>query len=175
MGIGDAYKGIDTIIRAYSRVWPARPNSRLNVVGDGADRGRLEDLAARLGAGDRIRFLGAVDDSELREQYRNCRFFVLPSRKEGFGLVYLEAMAFGRPVLAARATAVPEIVRHRESGELVPYGDDLALAESMGRLFDDSELAMQYGQRGREIVASEFSFERYRTQVEYALKTLVRA
>jgi phosphatidyl-myo-inositol dimannoside synthase len=175
MGLGDAYKGIDTVIRAFSRVWPTRPTSRLHIVGDGADRGRLEALAKELGAGDRIRFLGGVDDRELRTQYRDCRFFVLPSRKEGFGLVYLEAMAAGKPVLAARSTAVPEIVRDRECGELVAYGDDRALAESMGHLFDDPELARSYGQRGLEIATTEFAFDTYRTKVESALRGLVRA
>lgn len=175
LGLGDTYKGMDTVIRAFSRVWPTRPTTRLHIVGDGADRARLEALASELGAAERIRFLGGVDDRELRQQYRDCRFFVLPSRKEGFGLVYLEAMAAGKPVLAARATAVPEIVRHGESGELVTYGDDEALAESMGRLFDDPELARRYGQRGLEIAASEFSFETYRTRVESALRRLIRA
>jgi phosphatidyl-myo-inositol dimannoside synthase len=175
LSLGDTYKGMDSVIRAFSRIWSTRPTARLHVVGDGADRARLEALARDLGAGERIRFLGGVDDRELRKQYAECRFFVLPSRKEGFGLVYLEAMAAGKPVLAARATAVPEIVRHGESGELVTYGDDEALAEGMSRLFDDAELARTYGQHGLKIATSEFSFEIYRTRVESALRRLVRA
>jgi glycosyltransferase involved in cell wall biosynthesis len=170
MGRGDTYKGIETTLVAFARVWRARPASALVVVGEGEDRPRLMSVARDLGIGEQVRFTGAISDDELRRLYERCAFFVLPSKKEGFGLVYLEAMAAGKAVLAARATAVPEIVIDRESGELVPYDDVEALQESMARLFADPELAASYGARGLRQVESEFSFERYRAAIARALE-----
>ncbi len=108
LGKGDRYKGLDVTIRAFARLPASLGPVELMVVGDGEDRARLEALAAASGA--RVRFLGPVSDERLQELYGSCAFFVLPSSKEGFGLVYLEAMAAGRAVVAASATAVPEIV-----------------------------------------------------------------
>ena len=106
----ERYKGHDQLLEAMTTL----PDARLVVAGDGDDRRRLEEKAAALGLGDRTFFTGFLSEATLAELYRRCAAFVMPSRGEGFGLVYLEAMRAGKPVLAARGSAAEEIVRGRE-------------------------------------------------------------
>ncbi len=168
LSVADRYKGIDVTIRAFGRLPAALGAVELWVVGEGDDRRRLEALAS-MGARPRVRFLGLVSDARLRELYEACAFFVLPSSKEGFGLVYLEAMASGRAVVAATATAVPEIVSDGVTGRLVGPGDEHGLAAAMASLFADPALAAHYGRAGRERVATRFGFDRYAGAVGEAL------
>lgn len=128
----DAYKGYDALIRAFARL-PASAEStapRLRLVGDGDDRSRLENLAVTLGVSDRVTFSGRLDDAALRRAFADCTCFALPSTGEGFGLVYLEALAAGRPCVGVRATAVPELLAS-EAGELAEPGDIASLATAL--------------------------------------------
>src|SRR5205814_6993869 len=93
----------------------------------GDDVPRLQELCSRLGVADAVTFTGFIDDQRLAEELSRCRMFALPSRKEGFGLVFLEAMARGRPCLGARAGGVPEVITE-STGMLVEYGDVAQLA-----------------------------------------------
>jgi glycosyltransferase involved in cell wall biosynthesis len=165
----DRYKGIDITIRAFSRLPASVGPVELWIAGDGNDRARLEKLAAATHCRERIRFLGHVSDDRLRELYAGCAFFVLPSAKEGFGLVYLEAMQVGRAVIAATATAVPEIVVDGQTGRLVGPGDELGLAAAMASLFADPELAARFGRAGFERLSSNFGFERYAAKISEGL------
>jgi glycosyltransferase involved in cell wall biosynthesis len=107
----DRYKGVELLIQAMPEVLKAEPQATLRIIGQGDDLPRLRSLARGLGLlGQGIELLGFVKDEELRQELKNCRLFALPSTREGFGLVYLEAMAHGRPCLGARAAAVPEII-----------------------------------------------------------------
>lgn len=126
---GDAYKGVDTLIEAMPAVRKEFPLARLRIVGTGDDQPRLAALAQRLGAGFAVDFLGAVSDEVLGAEYAACDLFALPSRREGFGLVFLEAMAYGKPCIGARAGGVPEVI-DGATGQLVDYGNipDLAAA-----------------------------------------------
>lgn len=124
----DRTKGIDHLIAALPAVRTKHPAAHLRIVGDGADRNRLEALASASGARDHITFLGHVDDAALRRELAGCTVFALPSAKEGFGLVYLEAMAAGKPCVAASAGGAPEVV-DASSGLLAPFGDPDRLAE----------------------------------------------
>jgi len=126
----EGYKGVDHLIQSLPAVRAALPGVRLRVVGTGNDRPRLQALANRLGVTGIVDFSGFVEEAALREEYRSCTLFALPSRKEGFGIVFLEAMANGRPCLGARAGATPEII-DATSGVLVEYGD---VAQIAGRL-----------------------------------------
>jgi glycosyltransferase involved in cell wall biosynthesis len=171
----DAYKGVDTAIRAMARLSPSAGAAEFHVVGDGTDRGRLERLAASLGVAGRVRFHGAVDDEALRRLYSDCAFFVLPSSKEGFGIVYLEAMAAGKAVIAATETAVPEIVVDGETGRLVAAGDDRGLAAAMEGLFAAPEMAARYGRAGLRRLEERFTYPRYERAVAEALGPLWEA
>lgn len=154
----DAYKGIDVTLAALARL-PDPP--RLVVVGEGADRARLQALARTP-----VTFTGAVDDATLQALYADASAFVLPSTGEGFGLVYLEAMAHGLPVIGARAGGTPEVVVDGETGVLVAPGDVDALAHALGHL----DPAM--GPRGRARVERHFLYPRYAADVAAALSAL---
>jgi glycosyltransferase involved in cell wall biosynthesis len=127
----DTYKGVDTMIETMQLVRREYPLARLRIVGTGDDQPRLLALAQRLGIGGAVDFLGSLDDHALRCEYAACDLFALPSRKEGFGLVFLEAMTYGKPCLGARAGGVPEVINDTV-GQLAEYGNipDLAAAVS---------------------------------------------
>lgn len=118
----DTYKGVDTLIESLPLVRRNLPLAHLRVVGGGDDLPRLQTLARRLGVESACNFTGVVDDDALRAEYAACEFFALPSRKEGFGLVYLEAMIHGKPCLGARAGGVPEVIDD-SVGALADYGN----------------------------------------------------
>jgi glycosyltransferase involved in cell wall biosynthesis len=118
----DSYKGIDTLIEALPGIRHVFPLAQLRIVGGGDDLPRLRELAARLHAANCVHFTGSIDDEALRREYAACDLFALPSRREGFGLVYLEAMTFGKSCLAARAGGAPEVVNDR-IGALADYGN----------------------------------------------------
>jgi glycosyltransferase involved in cell wall biosynthesis len=125
----EAYKGVDHLIAALPAIRTAVPGARLRVVGDGSDRPRLEALARTLGMAGAVDFAGRVGDAELRASFAACQLFALPSRAEGFGLVYLEALAQGKPCIAANAGGAPEVV-DATCGALVEYGDIAALSRA---------------------------------------------
>jgi glycosyltransferase involved in cell wall biosynthesis len=129
----DAYKGIDHLIQAMPVLRERVPGARLRIVGTGDDQPRLETLTASLGLDGAVEFMGFVDDAELNRQYGLCRVFALPSKKEGFGLVFLEAMAYGKPCLGARDGGIPEVINDH-CGALVDYGNVTQIAGAAARL-----------------------------------------
>jgi phosphatidyl-myo-inositol dimannoside synthase len=145
LSAADAYKGYDHLLRAFALLPPsafhAHPElaPRLRFVGDGDDRPRLEGLARELRIADRVEFSGRLPDAALRQAFADCICFALPSTGEGFGLVYLEALAAGRPCVGVAAAAVPELI-NSAVGVLAPPGDDpalaVALAECIARPWD---------------------------------------
>ncbi|HYP18200.1 MAG TPA: asparagine synthase-related protein, partial [Opitutus sp.] len=118
----DRYKGVQHMIEAMPAIRARLPAATLRIVGRGDDLPRLQQLRDRLSLGAAVEFLGYLDDRRMREELRSCSLFALPSKKEGFGLVFLEAMANGRPCLGVRAGGVPEVVT-ADTGSLVEYGD----------------------------------------------------
>jgi len=153
-------KGVDHVLNALHLLRNTIPDIRYRIVGYGSDRGRLERIAKELGIEDRVDFAGVVDVHELSELYKSCEIFVLPSGQEGFGMVFLEAMAAGKPIIAARAGAVPEVVLDGQTGILVDYGDESALARAIERVCTDHELGARLGSAGRQRFLERFTFER---------------
>jgi glycosyltransferase involved in cell wall biosynthesis len=129
---GDPYKGVDLMIEAMPVLRRWHPRAQLRIVGGGNDRPRLEGLVRQFAVESCVRFTGIIDDAQLCREYADCDVFALPSRKEGFGLVYLEAMSFGKPCLAARAGGAPEVVNDSVGG-LVEYGN----TEQIAAMIDD--------------------------------------
>ncbi len=159
----DAYKGFDLLIEALPLVRRDYPTARLRIVGKGDDLPRLTALAARVGVAGWVDFLGPIDDDALRAEYAACDLFALPSRREGFGLVYLEAMAHGKPCLGARAGGAPEVIND-SVGALVEYGNlaDLAAAVSdLVRHPRDSEVVRRH--------AAAFAFPVFQRRLAAAL------
>ena len=130
MAAHDWEKGIDHVIEAFPAVKNSFPDAILRIVGDGEDQARLRTLASATEHSDAITFLGRIDDDQLKEEFRGCTLFVLPSRKEGFGLVYLEAMAAGKPCIVANAGGAPEVI-NQQTGIAVPYGEVPQLTASI--------------------------------------------
>ena len=126
----DTYKGVDTMIEALPLVRREFPFAHLRIVGNGDDLPRLQALAGKLGVAGVVHFTGTIDDEALRHEYATCDLFALPSRKEGFGLVFLEAMTYGKPCLGARAGGVPEVINDAV-GQLAEYGNIPELAAAV--------------------------------------------
>lgn len=160
-----ARKGIDSVLRALPAVRRAVPDVAYVVCGDGPERERLEGLARELGVLDLVRFAGGVPDEELAEWYCAGDVFVMPSRSEppdveGFGIVFLEAGACERPVVAARAGGVPDAVAEGVSGLLVTPGDVDELAAKLVDLLRDPARAAELGRNGRARVLAELNWDR---------------
>lgn len=143
-------KGVDTLLRAFANI---STNATLRVVGAGPERNRLEHLARTLDLADRIHFLGHLPFAALVTEYRNATLFALPTEQEGFGIVFLEAMASGLAVVAMRAGAVPEVVADGATALMVNAGDEAALTDALDRLLRDPVLRAKLGNAGRERVA----------------------
>lgn len=123
LSASDAYKGVDTILLAIRQARWAGLNVTLDLVGSGNDKCRLEQLACSLNVHDAVRFRGNVSDQKLEELFAEAHVFVMPSRNEGFGIVFLEAMAAGLPCIGANHGGTPEVIEHGESGFLIEHGD----------------------------------------------------
>jgi glycosyltransferase involved in cell wall biosynthesis len=137
------------------------PGAVLRIVGDGDDRPRLEERAAALNLGRQIVFAGRLDDEALRREYANCTAFVMPSRDEGFGFVFVEAMRAGRPCVGARGAA-DEIIADGDTGWLVTAGDPAQLRDAVVRMLRDRAAADTMGARGRVRFLQHFTEERFR-------------
>ena len=158
-------KGIDTVIRALPKVLSVVRDAFYVVVGEGDDRARLERLAQESNVRDRVLFLGEQSLHDLKECYSRCCAFVMPSRQEGFGIVFLEAMAFGRPIIAGNHGGTPEFVQDGVTGFLVEYDRVNVLADRLIRLLQDDELCRRMGDAGRRAVEANFSFEQFRERL----------
>jgi glycosyltransferase involved in cell wall biosynthesis len=130
-----------------------RTPARLRIVGTGPQGEALQALARALGLSDRVTFLGHIPFDRLAEEYRSADIFCLPSVQEGFGIVFLEAMAACLPVVACQAAAVPEVVADGETGLLVPPFDVPALAFVLDRLAIHEADRRRLGEAGRNRVA----------------------
>jgi len=139
------------LLRAFQRAFGGTPNVFLRIGGDGELLESLKALSASLGISDRVEFLGRLSRPEVIDELDNCDAFVLPSRYETFGVVLIEAMARGKPVVST-ACAGPDAVVLAEDGVLVPVGDVEALAEAMLAMQRDHAQYRQDEIRNRAIL-----------------------
>jgi phosphatidylinositol alpha-1,6-mannosyltransferase len=166
----ERYKGMDTLITALPRLLTRWPELQLLAVGEGNDRAWLEDLAEQNGVNRHVHFLSGLSFEELEACYEACEMFALPSRGEGFGLVYLEAMARGKPVIGGAHGGAPEVIEDGVTGYLVPHGDAAQLATSIETLLSDPTLAQKMGARGRQRVEREFRFSVFAKSLKKILR-----
>ncbi|HEV7968245.1 MAG TPA: glycosyltransferase [Candidatus Acidoferrales bacterium] len=169
----EQYKGADTLIASLPRVLKVAPDTSLVLVGDGDDRPRLEHLACELGVSERARFLHGLTPEQLLACYANCNVFALPSKGEGFGFVFLEAMACGKPVIGGAHGGIPDIVENGVTGLLVPHGDAERLALALESLLGNPTRAREMGARGRERVQKEYSFEEFQSRLTRILQAVL--
>jgi glycosyltransferase involved in cell wall biosynthesis len=166
------YKGVELVLRALAEARRRRPDLSLDIAGNGDDRPRLEALAATLGLGDAVRFLGFVDEETKLSLLRRAVANVFPSPKEGWGITVMEAAACGTPSLASDSPGLRDSVRDGETGLLVPHGDVAAMAAAMLRLAGDPTLVATLGRAARQH-AERLSWESATDQVEQHLQDLV--
>jgi len=169
-------KGQDTLIRAWPRVRAAVPDAVLLLVGGGPDRDRLRALAGSLGIGEAVRFTGSVPWATIPPYVELGDVFAMPCRTRRFGLepealgiVFLEAAACGLPVVAGDSGGTEDAVRHGETGYLVDPYNPVAVAVRLIALLRDPALARRLGARGREWVASEWTWDRAGAELRSAL------
>ncbi len=165
----DRDKGVDRVIDAFPQVLEKLPTAVLRIVGDGSDRPRLQALARSLGVDERVRFLGSVDDAALKRLYASSDLLALPSTQEGFGLVYLEAMAHGLPSVVAGGTAASEVVEPGLTGLAVDPDDLRELADAMVHLLTDQELWRRTGRAARAAFEARWTEEAFAERLRAAL------
>jgi glycosyltransferase involved in cell wall biosynthesis len=164
-----AIKDIGTLIRAIARLAPGRPRLRLVLVGDGAERQHLSDLAESLGLGPRVIFAGRRPPQPSVHWLFDVS--ALSSRGEGFPNAIVEAMAARRPVVATAVGGVPDAVDPTETGLLVPTGDDAAMARAIEQLLDDPIRARAMGERGALRARERFGEREVLHTLEAAYRT----
>ncbi len=151
------HKNLEQLLEVCREIFKDDPDLFLCVTGNKGDEGgRLYRAAARLGLGERIRFLGNLENDALRVCYRKALCFVFPSLYEGFGFPPLEAMASGTPVVAYRVASLPEVVG--EDGILIPKGEVKRFYEVVRLLVGDAEQRKEWGRKGRAR-AKRFTWE----------------
>ncbi len=173
MSSSERYKGHDELLDAWPRLVARQADAKLVLVGEGDDRARLEQEARAAGLSDHVDFAGYVDPATLGELYRRAALVAMPSRGEGFGLTFLEAMANAKPGLALTGTAPAEILVDGESGRLVAPGDREALVEALAGMLADPRRSAEMGRAGRSRYEREFTFDAFEHRLEPVLDALL--
>ena len=166
------FKGIDVLLKAFAKL---KQSARLVIVGDGDRRPAYEKMTINLGLQRRVEFTGRVSDRELAGYYRRAALLVLPSvnRHEAFGLVLLEAMACGTPVIASALPGVRSVFTDGRQGFLVKPGDENDLGEKIDRLLGDPGLRKKMGKAARELAVNKYDWSRVKDALEAVYRRLV--
>jgi phosphatidylinositol alpha-1,6-mannosyltransferase len=162
-------KGHDTLLDAWPAVRTNVPTAELWVAGEGDDRPRLEERARALALQDSVRFLGLADTARLGELYRRAAVYAMPSRQEGFGIAFAEAMWHGLPCIGTTADASHEVIVQGETGLLIQYGDAAALAAALRQLLGDPDLRARMGAAGSARARELFVYPRFRDRLQTVL------
>jgi glycosyltransferase involved in cell wall biosynthesis len=174
LGYKDRYKGVDKVIEAMPEILRCVPEACYWVVGAGPLRAELEQLAARCGVGDKVKFFGFVDDQSLTRLYSQAQVFIMPSTGEGFGIVFLEAWRHGLPVICGSVDASAEVVSHRMNGLLVNPESVSDIAQAAVGLLSDSNFRKQLGEQGRK-TAKLYSHAAFRERLSAILNRVAPA
>jgi glycosyltransferase involved in cell wall biosynthesis len=157
-------KGLDVLLKSLPQVL-SHHKVVLNIIGTGPRLPQYQALAEKLGVSRQVRFLGFVEHHQMPHHYRHADLFLLPSRRESFGLVLAEAMARGLPVVATSAGAIPEVVPNGVTGLLVPPDDSQALAGAIVSLLSDPQRMKAMGKAGAERVREHFTWDKVAERV----------
>ena len=161
----ERYKGHEQLIGAWAEVRSRIPDALLVIAGDGDDRSRLEQLARARGLDDAVHFTGLLTREALDDEYARASLFAMPSRGEGFGLVYLEAMAHGLACLGSNADAASEVIVQGQTGVLVDPEDNDALAGHLAALLGQPDVLRTMGDAGRARLHESFTYETFRQRL----------
>jgi len=145
-------KGHDLLVRAVASLAADFPAILLEIIGEGPERSRLQNLARELNIVERVRFLGRQSRHQVAEAMRRCTVFALASRYEGLGCVYLEAMSAGKPVIGCRGQGIAEIIQHGSNGFLVGPDNERELTLALAMLLRDEARRRALGAAARDTI-----------------------
>jgi len=166
----ERYKGADLLVHAVSELAREFPDLHLVLVGEGDDLPRLKKLALAANTRDNIHFISGLSRYELAACYAACDIFALPSTGEGFGLVFLEAMAFQKPIIGTPFGGIPDIVEDGITGILVEPENPSSLSSALRFLMLNDVLRLRMGQQGAEVVRARYAFEYFRANLAQLLR-----
>ena len=158
-------KGHELLLRALAHVLPLYPHLACEIIGDGSESERLGKLAGDCNIAGKVHFLGRQSRKQVAEAMRRCALFALPSRYEGLGCVYLEAMSTGRPAIACRGQGIDEIIRHGRTGWLIDPDNLPELIAALTTLLGDVQLRHQIGEAARRTVLERFTSSHQASQL----------
>ena len=150
-------KGHELLLRAFAMIQNRFPALSLEIIGDGPERSRLEQLAQEQNLAGRVHFRGRQSRAQVADAMRHATVFALPSRYEGLGCVYLEAMAAGKPVIACRGQGIEEVIEPGINGCLIATDDLQGLADTLTQLLDQAELRRKMGEAARQTILRGYS------------------
>jgi glycosyltransferase involved in cell wall biosynthesis len=166
-------KGVDVSLRALALARKDGLDVDYTVVGDGRSRRELERLAREVGVADRVRFLGRLEPAQVHRELARCDLFNLPSSPEAFGIVYVEAMAHGKPIVGCIGEGPELFCRDGEDGFLVPPNDPAAVARAWRRA-RDPECRRTLGEAARVRAWAEFTWDASAKRLEAVLQEVAR-
>ncbi len=150
-------KGHELVLRALANLRHSFPRLRCRIIGEGPARAQFEALARDLGIEPQVEFAGRQSRSEVAEAMRRCSVFALPSRNEGLGCVYLEAMSCGKPVIACRGQGIDEVIEHGKNGWLIPVDGLEQLEQGLSALLESPELRARIGMAARQTILEKLT------------------
>lgn len=174
----DEHKGHDLVIKSLPKVLEKIPNLLYLIVGGGPEKQRLGKLIGDLGLQEKVIFTGCVPCEDIPKYYRLCDVFVMPSREtkirrhwfEGFGIVYLEANACGKPVIGGASGGISDVIIHGQTGLLVNPNDIKEISNAIQLLLTDEKYAALLGQRGRERAGRDFSWRKIARKIRAVME-----
>jgi glycosyltransferase involved in cell wall biosynthesis len=168
-------KGHEIVMRGMKTLRSKFPGLVYDIVGGGEGEGALRELSEALGLNEIVHFHGEVDDDTLSRFYADASVFVMPSRSEGFGFVFLEAMAHGTPAIGGNRDATPEVILDGETGILVDPTNVTEVVGAIARLLEDSGLRERMGQAAARRSRELFGYDAFRSQLlQHMFETIHR-
>ena len=167
-------KGIDLIIKALARLAKGHPQLQLLIIGQGPEGNALRSLADQLNLANQVAFLGQLTHAQVMEYMSVADVFVLPSWEEGFGVVYIEAMAHGVPVIACQGQGIADVIVDGENGILVEPQSVESLVAALEKLLSNRNWAQKLGVRGQEYVSTHLTWEENAIKVLELSRELVK-
>ncbi|MGH9504275.1 MAG: glycosyltransferase [Terriglobales bacterium] len=158
-------KGHELLIRAFAAIQNQFPGVSLEIIGDGPERSALQKLADEQGVSDKVHFRGRQSRRQVADAMRRATLFALPSRYEGLGCVYLEAMAAGKAAIACRGQGIGEVIVPGVNGFLIEADDQKDLADTLSRLLQQADLRREIGQAARRTILQGYTLEQQAAQL----------
>jgi phosphatidylinositol alpha-1,6-mannosyltransferase len=171
-------KGHDKVIEALPSILEHVPSLVYVIAGDGEEESALKELAEQRGVGEAVRFLGRVREEELPALYNLADIFIMANRTmpggdvEGFGIVFLEASASGKPVIGGRSGGTADAIRNGVTGKLIDGASQAEIVEAVVTLAQDQALRETMGRRGREMVVAEYDWKVITDRIESVMSVV---